>query len=176
MPQFPPNGLWPLVTQHRNSRVCRSDAERMQTVWRSSSLGCPRDRSAAAQIFGRLHAANGGTLSGFFDVFAWREPGQVGFLRGEGRARPDADRTAWCGCLPGGVGADLAATLGRASHCGTALKRGTVNEDQQRADLDHAHRQPAPARGPGRPPRPSRGPGGGAGNGPAPAGGGRRYR
>ena len=51
----------------------------MQTVWRSSSLGCPRDRSAAAQIFGRLHAANGGTLSGFFDVFAWREPGEVRF-------------------------------------------------------------------------------------------------
>ncbi len=33
-------------------------------------------------------AANGGTLSGFFDVFAWWEPGQVGLLRGEGRARP----------------------------------------------------------------------------------------
>jgi hypothetical protein len=49
MPQFPPNGPWPLVTQHRNSRVCRSDAERMQTVWRSSSMGCPRDRSTAAQ-------------------------------------------------------------------------------------------------------------------------------
>ena len=28
-----------LVTQHHNSRVCKSDAECMQTVWRSSSLG-----------------------------------------------------------------------------------------------------------------------------------------
>jgi len=32
------------------------------------------------QTFGRLRAANGGTLSGFFDVFAWREPGRVAFF------------------------------------------------------------------------------------------------
>ena len=42
----------------------------------------------ATEIFDRLRAANGGTLSGFFDVFAWREPGQAG-LRGQGRAGPD---------------------------------------------------------------------------------------
>jgi hypothetical protein len=34
-----------------------------------------------------LRAANGGTLSGFFDVFAWREPGQVGFY--EAKVGPD---------------------------------------------------------------------------------------
>lgn len=33
----------------------------------------------AAEIFDRLRAANGGKLDGFFDVFAWREPGQVRF-------------------------------------------------------------------------------------------------
>ena len=33
----------------------------------------------AAAIFGGLQAANGGRLGGFFDVFAWREPGQVRF-------------------------------------------------------------------------------------------------
>jgi hypothetical protein len=27
-----------------------------------------------------LRAANDGKLSGFFDVFAWREPDEVGFL------------------------------------------------------------------------------------------------
>ena len=33
----------------------------------------------AVEAFERLRAANGGTLGGFFDVFAWREPGQVRF-------------------------------------------------------------------------------------------------
>ena len=41
----------------------------------------------AVEIFGRLRAANGGTLSGFFDVFAWREPGLVGFY--EAKVGPD---------------------------------------------------------------------------------------
>lgn len=41
----------------------------------------------AARIFDRLRAANGGTLSGFFDVFAWREPGQVSFY--EAKVGPD---------------------------------------------------------------------------------------
>ena len=39
------------------------------------------------EIFGHLRAANGGTLSGFFDVFAWRRPGQVGFY--EAKVGPD---------------------------------------------------------------------------------------
>jgi hypothetical protein len=34
----------------------------------------------AAEIFERLRAANDGKLSGFFDVFAWREPDEVRFL------------------------------------------------------------------------------------------------
>jgi hypothetical protein len=33
----------------------------------------------ASAISDRLLAANGGKLSGFFDVFAWREPGEVRF-------------------------------------------------------------------------------------------------
>ncbi|MGH3229176.1 MAG: hypothetical protein ACRDOA_11450 [Streptosporangiaceae bacterium] len=33
----------------------------------------------AVGIFDRLRAANGGKLGGFFDVFAWREPGEVRF-------------------------------------------------------------------------------------------------
>ena len=35
--------------------------------------------SWAVEAFDRLRAANGGSLGGFFDVFAWREPGQVRF-------------------------------------------------------------------------------------------------
>jgi VRR-NUC domain len=34
----------------------------------------------AVETFERLRAANDGKLSGFFDVFAWREPGEVKFL------------------------------------------------------------------------------------------------
>jgi hypothetical protein len=41
----------------------------------------------AVETFGRLRAANGGTLTGFFDVFAWREPGQVAFV--EAKVGPD---------------------------------------------------------------------------------------
>ena len=41
----------------------------------------------AVETFDRLRAANGGTLSGFFDVFAWREPGRAAFL--EAKVGPD---------------------------------------------------------------------------------------
>ena len=34
----------------------------------------------AVDLFDRLRAPNGGTLSGFFDVFAWREPGRAAFV------------------------------------------------------------------------------------------------
>ena len=34
----------------------------------------------AVETFERLHAANDGKLGGFFDVFAWRQPGEVKFL------------------------------------------------------------------------------------------------
>ena len=39
------------------------------------------------EAFERLRAANGGALGGFFDVFAWREPGQVRFC--EAKVGPD---------------------------------------------------------------------------------------
>jgi hypothetical protein len=32
------------------------------------------------ETFERLRAANDGKLGGFFDVFAWRQPGEVKFL------------------------------------------------------------------------------------------------
>ena len=41
----------------------------------------------AAEIFDPVKDANGGTLAGFFDVFAWREPGEVLFC--EVKAGPD---------------------------------------------------------------------------------------
>jgi hypothetical protein len=41
-------------------------------------------------VFGRLRATNGGTLRGFFDVFAWREPGQAIFV--EAKVGPDRIR------------------------------------------------------------------------------------
>jgi hypothetical protein len=41
----------------------------------------------AVKIFDCLPAANGGTLSGFFDVFAWREPGRAAFF--EVKVGPD---------------------------------------------------------------------------------------
>jgi hypothetical protein len=49
----------------------------------------------AAEIFGRLRAANGGKLGGFFDVFAWREPGEVRFCEvkaGRDRVTPSQRR------------------------------------------------------------------------------------
>jgi hypothetical protein len=41
----------------------------------------------AVEAFESLRAANGGTLGGFFDVFAWREPDQVRFC--EAKVGPD---------------------------------------------------------------------------------------
>jgi hypothetical protein len=41
----------------------------------------------AVEAFDRLRAANGGSLGGFFDVFAWREPGEVRFY--EAKVGPD---------------------------------------------------------------------------------------
>jgi hypothetical protein len=37
----------------------------------------------AVKAFDDLRAANRGKLSGFFDVFAWREPGEIRFLEAE---------------------------------------------------------------------------------------------
>ena len=44
----------------------------------------------AAAVFDELRAANGGKLTGFFDVFAWRDPGEVGFF--EAKVGPDSIR------------------------------------------------------------------------------------
>jgi hypothetical protein len=67
----------------------------MRTQWfpalaarRLGEVGAP---GWAVEIFECLRAANGGTLSGFFDVFAWREPGRVGYLEakvGSDRIKP----------------------------------------------------------------------------------------
>jgi hypothetical protein len=51
---------------------------------RLAEVGAP---GWAVEIFDCLRAANGGTLSGIFDVFAWREPGRVGFF--EAKVGPD---------------------------------------------------------------------------------------
>lgn len=51
---------------------------------RLAEVGAP---GWAAEVFEGLRAANGGTLSGFFDVFAWREPGQAFFV--EAKVGPD---------------------------------------------------------------------------------------
>ena len=49
-----------------------------------AETGAPR---WAVEAFDRLRAANGGSLGGFFDVFAWREPGEVKFY--EAKVGPD---------------------------------------------------------------------------------------
>ncbi len=41
----------------------------------------------AVEAFDRLRAANGGSLGGFCDVFAWREPGEISFY--EAKVGPD---------------------------------------------------------------------------------------
>ena len=46
------------------------------------------------EIFERLLAANGGRLGGFFDVFAWRHPGEVRF--DEVKVRPNRIGTSQC--------------------------------------------------------------------------------
>lgn len=58
--------------------------ERLRTRWfpaegyrTITETGAP---AWAAGIFNRLRAENGGTLGGFFDVFAWHEPDQVCFV------------------------------------------------------------------------------------------------
>jgi len=51
---------------------------------RLAEVGAP---GWAVEIFDCLRAANGGTLSGFFDVFAWREPGRAAFF--EAKVGPD---------------------------------------------------------------------------------------
>jgi hypothetical protein len=51
---------------------------------RLAEVGAP---GWAVETFDCLRALNGGTLSGFFDVFAWREPGRAAFV--EAKVGPD---------------------------------------------------------------------------------------
>lgn len=48
----------------------------------------------AAKIFDAVKDANGGTLAGFFDVFAWRQPGEVLFC--EVKVGPDRIQPSQC--------------------------------------------------------------------------------
>jgi hypothetical protein len=65
-------------------RELRSEWFPAPAVKTLAETGAPR---WAVEAFDRLRAANGGTLGGFFDVFAWREPGQVRF--DEAKVGPD---------------------------------------------------------------------------------------
>lgn len=62
----------------------------------------------AVETFGLLRAANGGTLSGFFDVFAWREPGAS-------PARPRSSRPR-----SGRTGSNRLSSGSWSSHCASA--------------------------------------------------------
>lgn len=56
---------------------------RLRTAWfpapAFATLAAAGAPPWASAIFDRLLAANGGKLSGFFDVFAWRKPGEIRF-------------------------------------------------------------------------------------------------
>src|SRR5262245_43554640 len=78
------------VTQHRNSRVCRSDAERMQTVWRSSARQrpawavwaiCPGEPGYARAVHRKGENR---------DAQAWRSEALIDSRR-PGRTRPGVD-------------------------------------------------------------------------------------
>ncbi len=68
----------PEARPHPEARGPCRQAARVETI---TQTGAP---TWGAEIFDRLRAANGGTLGGFFDVFAWREPGEVGFYEAKG--------------------------------------------------------------------------------------------
>ena len=65
-------------------RELRSEWFPAPAVKTLAETGAPR---WAVEAFNRLRAANGGSLGGFFDVFAWREPGEVRFC--EAKVGPD---------------------------------------------------------------------------------------
>jgi hypothetical protein len=75
------HGVW---VNSFGPRELRSEWFPAPAVKTLAETGAP-DR--AVEAFERLRAANGGTLDGFFDVFAWREPGQVRFY--EAKVGPD---------------------------------------------------------------------------------------
>ena len=67
------DGLWVSAYGPRELRSKWFPAPAVKTI---TETGAPR---WAIEIFDRLRAANRGKLDGFFDVFAWREPGEVRF-------------------------------------------------------------------------------------------------
>src|SRR5215470_6296978 len=83
-----------LVTQHHNSRVCKSDAECMQTVWRSSSLGLRETAVLLPRICQPPHRA--GTVRALETAGVWMVAGSV--LASPGKA-PYRTPTPRCGCV-----------------------------------------------------------------------------
>ena len=57
-------------------RELRSEWFPAPAVKTTAQTGAPM---LTVEVFDRLRAANGGKLDGFFDVFAWRDPGEVRF-------------------------------------------------------------------------------------------------
>jgi hypothetical protein len=74
------HGIW--VNSYR--RELRSEWFPAPAAKTLAQTGAP---AWAVEVFDRLRTANGGSLGGFFDVFAWREPGQVRFC--EAKIGPD---------------------------------------------------------------------------------------
>jgi hypothetical protein len=67
------HGIWVCAYGRRELRSEWFPAPGVKTI---TQTGAP---AWAVEIFDSLRAANGGKLGGFFDVFAWREPGEVRF-------------------------------------------------------------------------------------------------
>ena len=67
------HGVWVCAYGPRELRSEWFPAPAVKTI---AQIGAPM---WAVEIFDGLRAANGGKLGGFFDVFAWREPGEVRF-------------------------------------------------------------------------------------------------
>ena len=74
------HGIW--VNSYR--RELRSEWFPAPAVRTLAETGAP---IWAVEVFDRLRVANGGSLGGFFDVFAWREPGEIRFA--EAKVGPD---------------------------------------------------------------------------------------
>ncbi len=64
-------------------QVCAYGPRELRTEWFPApavkTIAQTGALTRAVTVFDRLRAANGGKLDGFFDVFAWRHPGEVRF-------------------------------------------------------------------------------------------------
>ena len=78
------NGVWNGVWVNAFRGELRTQWFPAPAARQLAEVGAP---GWAVEAFDRLRAANGGTLSGFFDVFAWREPGRAAFF--EAKVGPD---------------------------------------------------------------------------------------